>query len=37
LHLAEARFSIGIRDQIMTGLRFLFGVALRRLHPAVEI
>src|SRR5271155_5991013 len=37
LHLAEASFSIGTRNQIMTGLRFLFRVTLRRLDLAAEI
>src|SRR5260370_491474 len=37
LHLAEAGLSICNRNQIMTGLRFLFRVTLRRLDLAAEI
>ena len=37
LHLAEAGVSICNRNRIMTGLRFLFRVTLRRLDLAVEI
>ena len=37
LHLAEAGVSICNRNRIMTGLRFLFRVALRRLDLAAEI
>ena len=37
LHLSEAGVSICNRNRIMTGLRFLFGVALRRLDLAAEI
>jgi integrase/recombinase XerD len=37
LHLAEAGLSIGTRNQIMTGLRFLFRVTLRRLDLANDI
>jgi integrase/recombinase XerD len=37
LHLAEAGLSICTRNQIMTGLRFLFRVTLRRLDLASEI
>src|ERR1700730_13246941 len=37
LHLAEAGVSICNRKRIMTGLRFLFRVTLRRLDLAVEI
>jgi len=37
LHLAEAGLSICNRNQIMTGLRFLFRVTLRRLDLAGEI
>ena len=37
LHLAETRVSICTRNQIMTGLRFLFRVTLRRLDLADEI
>src|SRR5215831_12446341 len=37
LHLAEASLSICTRNQIMTGLRFLFRVTLRRLDLAAEI
>ena len=37
LHLAETGLSIGTRNQIMTGLRFLFRVTLRRLDLAAEI
>jgi integrase/recombinase XerD len=36
LHLAEAGLSICTRNQIMTGLRFLFRVTLRRLDLASE-
>ena len=37
LHLAESGVSICTRNVIMTGLRFLFGVTLRRLDLAAEI
>src|SRR5215211_1001817 len=37
LHLAEAGTSICNRNRIMTGLRFLFRVTLRRLDLATEI
>src|ERR1700686_266160 len=37
LHLAETSVSICNRNRIMTGLRFLFGVTLRRLDLAAEI
>jgi integrase/recombinase XerD len=37
LHLAEASLSICTRNQIMTGLRFLFRVTLRRLDLAADI
>jgi integrase/recombinase XerD len=37
LHLAETGVSICTRNRIMTGLRFLFRVTLRRLHLAEEI
>jgi site-specific recombinase XerD len=37
LHLAEAGMSICNRNRIMTGLRFLFRVTLRRLDLATEI
>jgi integrase/recombinase XerD len=37
LHLAETGVSIGNRNRIMTGLRFLFRVTLRRLDLAAEI
>ena len=37
LHLAESGASICNRNRIMTGLRFLFRVTLRRLDLAVEI
>ena len=37
LHLSEASVSIGNRNRIMTGLRFLFRVTLRRLDLATEI
>src|SRR2546427_4552434 len=37
LHLAEAGVSISNRNRIMTGLRFLFRVTLRRLDLAAEI
>jgi integrase/recombinase XerD len=37
LHLAEAGISICNRNRIMTGLRFLFRVTLRRLDLAAEI
>src|SRR6202167_2475491 len=37
LHLADANLSICNRNQIMTGLRFLFRVTLRRLDLAAEI
>jgi site-specific recombinase XerD len=37
LHLAEAGVSICTRNRIMTGLRFLFRVTLRRLDLAAEI
>ena len=37
LHLAEAGLSICTRNQIMTGLRFLLRVTLRRLDLAAEI
>src|SRR6266478_6414972 len=37
LHLAEASLSICTRNQIMTGLRFLFLIMLRRLDLAAEI
>jgi integrase/recombinase XerD len=37
LHLAEASLSICTRNQIMTGLRFLFRVTLRRPDLAAEI
>jgi integrase/recombinase XerD len=37
LHLAEAGLSICNRNQIMTGLRFLLRVTLRRLDLAAEI
>ena len=37
LHLAETGVSICSRNRIMTGLRFLFRVTLRRLDLAAEI
>ncbi len=37
LHLAETEVSICNRNRIMTGLRFLFRVTLRRLDLAAEI
>ena len=37
LHLAEAGMSICNRNRIMTGVRFLFRVTLRRLDLAAEI
>src|SRR5262245_34845424 len=37
LHLAEVGVSICNRNRIMTGLRFLFRVTLRRLDLAAEI
>src|SRR5258707_13246148 len=37
LHLAEAGVSICNRNRIMTGVRFLFPVTLRRLDLAAEI
>ena len=37
LHLAETGMSIGYRNRIMTGVRFLFRVTLRRLDLAAEI
>ena len=37
LHLAETGMSICNRNRIMTGLRFLFRVTLRRLDLAAEI
>jgi len=37
LHLAEAGLSICTRNQIMTGLRFLLRITLRRLDLAAEI
>src|ERR1700720_3004106 len=37
LHLAETGMSICNRNRIMTGVRFLFGVTLRRLDLATEI
>ena len=37
LHLAETGMSICNRDGIMTGVRFLFRVTLRRLDLAAEI
>src|SRR5271166_1376090 len=37
LHLSEAGLSICNRNRIMTGLRFLFRVTLRRLDLAAEI
>ena len=37
LHLAETGTSIPNRNRIMTGLRFLFRVTLRRLDLAAEI
>jgi integrase/recombinase XerD len=37
LHLADAGLSICSRNQVMTGLRFLFRVTLRRLDLAAEI
>src|SRR5213594_3791165 len=37
LHLAEAGVSICNRNRIMTGLRFLFRVTMRRLDLAAEI
>src|SRR6267378_1736919 len=37
LHLAEASLSICTRNQIMTGLRFLLRITLRRLVLAAEI
>jgi site-specific recombinase XerD len=37
LHLAESGASICSRNRIMTGLRFLFRVTLRRLDLAAEI
>jgi hypothetical protein len=37
LHLAETAMSIGNRNRIMTGVRFLFRVTLRRLDLAAEI
>ena len=37
LHLAETGVSICNRNRIMTGLRFLFRVTLRRLDLAAEV
>src|SRR6202795_3098579 len=37
LHLAETGMSICNRNRIMTGVRFLFRVTLRRLHLPPEI
>ncbi len=37
LHLAETGMSIGNRNRIMTGVRFMFRVTLRRLDLAAEI
>jgi integrase/recombinase XerD len=37
LHLSETGVSIGNRNRIMTGLRFLFRVTLRRLDLAADI
>src|SRR2546421_11462849 len=37
LHLSESGMSIGNRNRIMTGLRFLLRVTLRRLDLAAEI
>ena len=37
LHLAETGVGIGNRNRIMTGVRFLFRVTLRRLDLAAEI
>ena len=37
LHLAETATSIPNRNRLMTGLRFLFRVTLRRLDLAAEI
>jgi site-specific recombinase XerD len=37
LHLVESGASIGNRNRIMTGVRFLFRVTLRRLDLAAEI
>ena len=37
LHLADTGTSIGNRNRIMTGLRFLFRVTMRRLDLAAEI
>ena len=37
LHLVETGMSIGYRNRIMTGVRFLFRVTLRRLDLAAEI
>src|SRR5262249_54875146 len=37
LHLAETGMSIGNRNRIMTGVRFLFRVTLWRLDLAAEI
>src|SRR4030088_655585 len=37
LHLSETGISIGNRNRIMTGVRFLFRVTLRRLDLAAEI
>ncbi len=37
LHLAETDVSICNRNRIMTGLRFLFRVTLRRLDLAEEV
>jgi integrase/recombinase XerD len=37
LHLAESRISICNRNRIMTGVRFLFRVTLRRHDLAAEI
>src|SRR5450631_2659931 len=37
LHLSETTTSISNRNRIMTGLRFLFRVTLRRLDLAAEI
>src|SRR6266702_6931116 len=37
LHLAETAMSISNRNRIMTGVRFLFRVTLRRLDLAAEI
>jgi site-specific recombinase XerD len=37
LHLSESGLSISNRNRIMTGLRFLFRVTLRRLDLAAEI